>query len=248
MSYNTIERYRKYEEGTLKKIHIFAISAAALIVVFFLVAVFLYQFHGFHDQKLFAGDKDRDHVVNEFDADTDGDGISNLKDRDANNNGKSNKQDLVSGAKSLVGVLYDPLKGGHGNIGGKLGFIVCIDVPRIAYADAGISLDQLLKNDYTQHPDHYQTQGGTNTPATPYFYRRVRNVYDYARANGMLVSNAEKPKVGDIVFYSRYHATLVVGTHKDGTYDEVSASPEKIYTRENLHKKWKVRDVARLLN
>ncbi|MCO7125383.1 DUF1287 domain-containing protein [Sporolactobacillus shoreicorticis] len=232
----------------MSKIHILIISVAALFVIFLMVGYFLYQFHGFHDQKIFAGDMDRDHISNEFDADTDGDGNVNLKDTDANNNGKSNKQDIVSGAKRLAGVLYDPLKGGHGNIGGKMGFIVCIDVPRIAYADAGISLDQLLKNDYAQHPNHYQTQNGTNTPATPYFYRRVRNVYDYAKANGMLVRRASKPKIGDIVFYSRYHATLVVGTHKDGTYDEVSASPEKIYTRENLHKKWKVRDVARLLN
>lgn len=232
----------------MKKIHIFAISAAALVVILFFVAGFLYQFHGFHDQKLFAGDKDRDHIVNEFDADTDGDGAVNLKDSDANGNGTSNKQDLISGAKRLVGVLYDPLKGGHGNIGGRMGFIVCIDVPRIAYADAGISLDQLLKDDYAQHPIHYETQGGTNTPATPYFYRRVRNVYDYARTNGMLVPQAAKPKVGDIVFYSRYHATLVVGTHKDGTYDEVEAKPNQIFVREHVKKKWKVRDVARLLN
>ncbi|MET1249434.1 DUF1287 domain-containing protein [Sporolactobacillus sp. STCC-11] len=232
----------------MKKRHIFVISAAALVVICALVGLFLYQFHGFHDRKVFSGDKDHDHIVNEFDADTDGDGAVNLKDSDANGNGRSNKQDVVTEAKRLVGVLYDPLKGGHGNIGGKMGFIVCIDVPRIAYADAGISLDQLLKQDYAQNPSHYETQGGTNTPATPYFYRRVRNVYDYARANRMLVRKATKPKVGDIVFYSRYHATLVVGTHKDGTYDEVSASPEKIYTRENLHKKWKIRDVARLLN
>lgn len=232
----------------VKKNHIFIISVAALLVILVLVGLFLYQFHGFHDQKLFSGDIDHDHISNEFDNDTDGDSIDNLKDADANNNDKSNKQDVVSEAKRLVGVLYDPLKGGHGNIGGKMGFIVCIDVPRIAYANAGISLDQLLKADYARHPSHYETQGGTNTPATPYFYRRVRNVYDYARANGMLVRQAAKPKVGDIVFYSRYHATLVIGTHKDGTYDEVSASPEKIYTRDNLHKKWKIRDVARLLN
>ncbi|MCQ2010176.1 DUF1287 domain-containing protein [Sporolactobacillus sp. STSJ-5] len=232
----------------MKKIHIFAISASALLVVFALVGLFLYQFHGFHDQKVFSGNIDQDHISNEFDADTDGDGVANLKDSDANENGKSNKQDVVSEAKRLVGVLYDPLKGGHGNIGGKMGFIVCIDVPRIAYADAGISLDQLLKADYARHPGHYETQGGTNTPATPYFYRRVRNVYDYARGNGQLVRHASTPKVGDIVFYSRYHATLVIGTHKDGTYDEVSASPKKIYTRETLHKKWKIRDVARLLN
>lgn len=232
----------------MKKLKTLSLVAASFIVLVVLIGFYLDRFHGFHDQHVFSGDLDHDQVTNQFDADTDGDGAANLKDGDANGNGKSNQQDLIDGAKQLVGVLYDPLKGGHGNIGGNMGFIVCVAVPRIAYADAGISLDQLLKNDFAHHPDHYQTQKGTNTPATPYFYRRVRNVYDYARNNGQLVANATYPKVGDIVFYSRYHATLVVGTYSDGTYDEVEASPKQVYVRDHVHKKWKKRDVARLLN
>ncbi|EST11499.1 DUF1287 domain-containing protein [Sporolactobacillus laevolacticus] len=231
----------------MKKRYKYLIVGFGVILVFSLSMIYLYLFHGFHDNQLFTGDADHDRMINQFDADADGDGIANLKDHDANNNGRSNMQDIVSGAKRLTGVLYDPLKGGHGNIGGRMGFIVCIDVPRIAYADAGIYLDQLMKDDYERHPDHYQTQKGTNTPATPYFYRRVRNVYDYAKANKMLIRKAGTPKVGDIVFYSRYHATLVVGVHSDGTYDEVEAHPKLIFVQEHKHKKWRPKDVARLL-
>ncbi|MFX3616920.1 MAG: DUF1287 domain-containing protein [Sporolactobacillus sp.] len=232
----------------MRKKRILFLSCVAVILAVIFCTGYLYQFRGFHNRQLFTGNLDHDRMINAFDPDTDGDGIFNLKDKDANNNGRSNRQDIVTGADHLVGILYDPLKGGYGDLGWKMGFIVCIDVPRIAYAHAGISLDQLLKEDYDRHPAHYHTQGGMNTPATPFFYRRVRNVYDYAKTNGLLIRKTVKPRTGDIVFYSRYHATLVVGTHADGTYDEVEANPEQIVVRKHLHKKWKPRDVARLLD
>ncbi|HEX7064178.1 MAG TPA: DUF1287 domain-containing protein, partial [Bacillales bacterium] len=150
-------------------------------------------------------------------------------------------------AESLVGTLYDPLKGAFNNIGGRMGFIVCIDVPRIAYADAGLYFQQLLTEDYRENPDHYNTENGINTPATNYFFRRVRNVYDFAKGNGLLIEKAAQPKVGDIVFYSQFHATLVVGVYPDGTYDEVEADPDLIFVKEHHHKKWEPRDVARIL-
>ncbi|BBN97672.1 hypothetical protein [Sporolactobacillus terrae] len=69
----------------------------------------------------------------------------------------------------------------------------------------------------------------------------------YAHVNGHLVREAAQPKAGDIVFYSRYHATLVVGTHADGTYDEVGAKLNLIFVSKHVYKKWKDRDVARML-
>lgn len=51
--------------------------------------------------------------------------------------------------------------------------------------------------------------------------------------------------MGDIVFYSRYHATLVVDVHSDGTYDEVEADPDLVFVKEHHHKKWSPKDVAR---
>ncbi|RDI47983.1 DUF1287 domain-containing protein [Falsibacillus pallidus] len=166
---------------------------------------------------------------------------------DANGNGISNKDEIAQEAEKLAGTLYDPLKGGVNNTGGKLGFIVCIDVPRIAYGKAGISLAGLLQEDYAKHPERYQTEGGANTPDTPYFYRRVRNVYDFAEGNGLIIKKAEKPQVGDIVFYGRYHATLVTAVHADGTYNEVEAHPKLIIVQEHKRKKWTPRDVARIL-
>ncbi|WP_077614364.1 DUF1287 domain-containing protein [Caenibacillus caldisaponilyticus] len=215
---------------------------AALVVLLLSsgTLAYLYFFHGYHGKDLAV--MDPDHKIQD---DTDGDGIPNLKDPDADGDGISNAQDIAQMGNQLAGTLYDPLKGGYENIGGKLGFIVCIDVPRIAYAHAGIYLQDLLTRDFKAHPEHYDTQNGMNTPQTPYFFRRVRNVYDYAEGNGLLIKKSAAPKVGDIVFYGRYHATLVVGVHKDGTYDEVEAHPKLIFVQKHVHKKWKPHDVAR---
>jgi uncharacterized protein YijF (DUF1287 family) len=166
---------------------------------------------------------------------------------DINQNGISNKDEISEEGRKLVGTLYDPLKGSIYNIGGKMGFIVCIDVPRIAYGHAGISLTNLLAEDYKNNPEHYDTEGGINTPETPFFFRRVRNVYDFAKGNDLLIEKAKTPEVGDIVFYGRYHATLVTAVHEDGTYDEVEAHPKLIFVKEHKNKEWIPRDVARIL-
>lgn len=222
-----------------------------ILVIFFALIIlfsgYILVFHSYHAKSSDAKDFDHDHIINVLDKDIDGDGISNLQDSDANGDGVKNKPQIVAAAKQLVGTLYDPLKGEYGNIGGKLGFIVCIDVPRLAYNQAGISFKQLLTNDFNNHPEHYQTEHGLNTPKTPFFFRRVRNVYDYAKGNQKLIKNAETPKVADIVFYGRYHATLVTAVYADGTYDEIEADPNYIFVVDHHHKKWVPRDVARLL-
>ena len=219
-----------------KWVKCFLIVALSLFVIGVGGFAYLYFFHGYHGtQKITMGE------------DIDGDGITNLKDTDADGDGISNKEEITAKANSLVGTLYDPLKGGYGNIGSKLGFIVCIDVPRIAYANAGIYFQALLTKDFEAHPEHYDTQNGMNTPKTPYFFRRVRNVYDYAKGNGLLIYNNSTPEVGDIVFYGRYHATIVVKVNKDGTYDDVEAHPKLIFVQKHTHKEWQPRDLARIL-
>ncbi|HEX7066247.1 MAG TPA: DUF1287 domain-containing protein [Bacillales bacterium] len=224
-------------------------TRGTLIVVVLIAAIggYLYSFHGYHGETGADLDLDEDHVVNSLDGDVDGDGIGNLQDSDANGNEISNQKEIVMKAESLAGTLYDPLKGAFSNIGGRMGFIVCTDVPRIAYADAGLYFQQILTIDYRQNPDHYDTENGVNTPATDYFFRRVRNVYDFAKGNGFLIEKADQPKVGDVVFYSQYHATLVVGVYPNETYDEVEADPDLIFVKEHHRKKWRPRDVARIL-
>ncbi|MGV3488542.1 MAG: thrombospondin type 3 repeat-containing protein [Tuberibacillus sp.] len=226
----------------------------ALVLTFILIAViilgfgYLYTFCGYHEKTAALADADHDHISNQSDQDVDGDGIPNLKDLDVDGDGIENTKEIVNSASQLVGILYDPLKGGYGNIGGKMGFIVCIDVPRIAYEHAGIYFQDLLTEDFNSHPEHYDAQNGMNTPKTPYFFRRVRNVYDFAKGNGYLIENSAKPRIGDIVFYGRYHATMVTKVYQNGAYyDEIEADPKLIFVKKHIHKKWHTRDVARFL-
>jgi len=219
----------------------------ALAVISIGTVAYLYTFHGYREPTTAKGDVDNDRIVNGSDEDVDGDGRTNLKDVDADGDGINNRRDMVNAANSLVGTLYDPLKGGYGNIGGKMGFIVCIDVPRIAYEKAGIYFQYLLTEDFQNHPEHYDIQNGMNTPDTPYFFRRVRNVYDYADGNGYLIHKSKTPAVGDIVFYGRYHAAMVTKVYNNGTYDEVEADPKLIFVQKHIHKKWQPRDVGRIL-
>ncbi|TFB24264.1 DUF1287 domain-containing protein [Filobacillus milosensis] len=216
----------------MKKIHKIIFAGTGIMT---LGLLYLFSFHSYHGESF---------VDASSSSSTDNLPINT----DANQNGISNKEEISNEASQLVGTLYDPLKGGIYNVGGKLGFIVCIDVPRIAYGHAGISLADLLEQDYQRSPEHYDAEGGINTPETPFFFRRVRNVYDFAKGNDLLIEEVETPEVGDIVFYGQYHATLVTAVHEDGTYNEVEAHPKLIVVKEHKNKKWIPRDVARILD
>ncbi len=150
-------------------------------------------------------------------------------------NSKVERAMIVAEARKLVGVWYDPAQGYFGDIGGKLGLIVCMDVPRIAYRNAGASLRRLLEADYAAHPGHYGKRDGR--PGDPYFERRARNLYSYCKHNGCLDMSGP-PEPGDVVFMSRgrggwiSHIALVseVG---DGAYRVVESSRDEWYlTRE----------------
>lgn len=134
-----------------------AVGVGIVVVFAFACLGYLYVFHGYHGKFTVNGD-------------TNGISMKNFHNPDINGNGVSNKREIVSEAKDLVGTLYDPLKGSLYDIGGRMGFVVCIDVPRIAYGQAGIDFKQLLTKDYREHPEHYNTEQGMNTPSTPFFF------------------------------------------------------------------------------
>ncbi|MBI3549767.1 MAG: DUF1287 domain-containing protein [Elusimicrobia bacterium] len=143
---------------------------------------------------------------------------------------------IVAEARKLVGVWYDPLQGYLNNIGGRAGFIVCMDVPTIAYRNAGASIRRLLEADYRAHPGHYGKRDGN--PGDPYFDRRARNLYSYCKHNGCLDEDGP-PEPGDVVFMSRSrsgwisHIALVSSVETSGTYRVIEASRDDWYaTRE----------------
>ncbi|MFD2045457.1 DUF1287 domain-containing protein [Ornithinibacillus salinisoli] len=210
-------------------------TTSILIGIFIVIVGYFFIFHSYNDDQYTSYVDNSTQMENQFSLTS-----------DTNKNGITNEVEITSNARDLVGTLYDPLKGSFYDIGGKMGFIVCIDVPRIVFGQAGISLAQLLRDDFEESPEHYETDEGSNTPDTPFFYRRVRNVYDYAKGNDLLIRQADTPQIGDIVFYGRYHATLVTYVHEDGTYDEVEAHPKLIFVKEHKKKEWQPRDVARL--
>jgi uncharacterized protein YijF (DUF1287 family) len=143
---------------------------------------------------------------------------------------------IVAEGRKLVGLWYDPVQGAFGNVGGKISLIVCMDVPVIAYRNAGTSIRRLLEADYAAHPEHYGPHDGR--PGDPFFERRARNLYSYCEHNGCL-DQAGPPEPGDVVFLSRgksapiTHIALVAAVEPDGRYRVVEASRDDWYaTRE----------------
>lgn len=148
---------------------------------------------------------------------------------------KTDRTRIVAEARKLKGLWYDPLQGYFNDAGGKLGMIVCMDVPRLAYRNAGTSLKKLLENDYKGHPEHYGKRDGR--PGDPYFDRRARNLYSFCKHNGCLHLSGP-PEPGDVVFmgHSRVgwitHIALVTDVQMD-KFSVVEASRDEWYvTRE----------------
>lgn len=151
-------------------------------------------------------------------------------------NANADRSRVVAEARKLIGLWYDPVQGYFGDIGGKMGLIVCMDVPRLAYRNAGTSIRKLLETDYKAHPEHYGKRDGR--PGDPYFDRRARNLHSYCKHNGCLDLSGP-PEPGDVVFMSRSrtgwisHIALVSSVAADGTYRVIEASRDEWYiTRE----------------
>ncbi len=135
------------------------------------------------------------------------------------------RQKAVDYARSMVGTPYDPLMGRHGDPFGRIGFVVCIDVPIRSYLNAGVSLPALLKQSAREHPELFKI-GPNNSPSNRFFYRRVRNYFPlFQRHPALTVSDS--PQVGDWAFYGRTHIALVVEAMGDSRFSVVEASPMK---------------------
>lgn len=179
--------------------------------------------------------------------DIDNDGIENIYDIDADGDGIENVEDIIANARMLEGTFYEYLKGKYDNLGYKLGFIVCYDVPRIAYGRAGISLDNLINGDYKINYAKYNPENGVNLPNTQYFFRRTRNLYTYCENNGKLIENCQSPKPCDLIFYGKYHIAMVTTVNDDGTYNEIETAPWTMFVIEFKNKVWKPKTVGRIL-
>lgn len=144
---------------------------------------------------------------------------------------------LAERARELVGTPYDPLMGMYGDIGASAGFIVCSDVPNIAYGLAGFSLRRMLERDFARSPSAYDTRDG-NRPGNPFFHRRARNLYAYFAGNGRIAPPSALPSVGDLVFYRSRpggyisHVALVTEVTGDG-YRIVESAPKTLWARES---------------
>lgn len=143
---------------------------------------------------------------------------------------------VVAHAKQLSGTPYDPLMGKFGNIGADLGFIVCSDVPNIAYGLAGFSWKHALAEDFFRHPKAYHPLNGNN-PNNPYFHRRARNLYTWFSQQGKLMPASYIPAIGDLVFYKKQgqkyisHVALVINTTDNG-YRLLESAPKTLFAQE----------------
>ena len=163
----------------------------SLIVLLIIIVLFscLLIFHTYKEKTVSKNTKSI--VIDFSNPDIDGDGVKNA-------------DDIIANARSLKGVFYEYLQGKYDNIGRDLGFLVCFDIPKIAYEKAGIDFETLLREDYKIHKDYYGFENGNNTPSTSFFFRRTRNLYSYCKANNKLILNCKTPKPCDILWTSSY--------------------------------------------
>jgi hypothetical protein len=144
--------------------------------------------------------------------------------------------DVMKNARALKHVPYDYAMGKFSDIGSKLGFIVCSDVPNIAYGLSGYSLKSMLEKDFRRNPSAYESSNG-NMPGNPFFHRRARNLHAYFKNNNMLASASAMPKPGDMAFYhwtpngNISHVALVTKVN-GSNYMVMESAPETHLARE----------------
>jgi hypothetical protein len=152
---------------------------------------------------------------------------------DIDNKSNVTVESVIESAQGLNGILRDPFNGKYYNIGGRLGFIVCTDVPRLAYLNAGYSIDKEMAEDYKTHPEHYRKG---EIPG-PYFARRVRNIYDFLKAKNQVLSLDETPRPGDVVFYGGKarkpcHIAMIVRVIDKHKYYLIESIPQSRLSKE----------------
>jgi len=219
----------------MKKYLIKTIKILATIILFVVLLIaYILVFHTYHDfsESSITMSANIDFSKN----DIDGDGVTNI-------------EDIVYNARDMKGVMYEYLQGDYNNIGKKLGFLVCIDIPNIAYKKAGIDFENLLRKDYKVNKNFYSYENGINTPVTSFFFRRTRNLYSYCKANNKLIRKYKFPKAGDLIFNkAKTHISMVTEVHDDGTYNEIENAPWTVFTVEHKNKVWIPKDIGRILN
>ena len=132
----------------------------------------------------------------------------------------------VTAARNLIGRKYDQTMGTDGGKNYAAGQIVCVDVPRLALADAGVPMARVLEDDARLHTDRYPIEKGRdNIPSHPIFARRTRNWLRWCRGNGRLLPPTATPKPGDVVFYGDIHISFVSSVEPDGHYKVVECAP-----------------------
>jgi hypothetical protein len=165
-------------------------------------------------------DTDGDGLPLDHDRDADGDGRDFFDDDDADGDGVPDVPDIVAAALAEVGRPADPLMGKYGNLLGRAGFVVCVDIVADAWLAAGRPLAALLADTAGAHPEDF-TLSADNSPDDPAFPRRVRNLRDLFAHEPRLVLDT-RPQPGDLAFYGRSHVALVTGL-RGADYDVVEA-------------------------
>lgn len=145
------------------------------------------------------------------------------------------RNSAVTYARSMRGLPYDPLKGEQGDPFGKIGFVVCIDVPLRAYMHAGFDPAGMLRQAAQEHPSWFSIDKG-NQPGNRFFYRRVRNYVGLFK-NHPALETSGRPQPGDWAFFGPYHIALVSTVFPDGRYEVIEASGRKMHVGTNTGEK-----------
>lgn len=152
---------------------------------------------------------------------------------------------VAANARRLNGTLYDPFKGGCSDIGSVMGWIVCADVPRLAYAKAGYDLDVAVKK-------------STPTGNVERSARRTRDVHAFLSENGWMVLEGAPLLPGDIAFFAKesggtpMHCALVTeaGQAADARFAESTGRTVfsgEVRLAEILERGWKSVGVGRIV-
>lgn len=167
--------------------------------------------------------------------------------------------EVVAAARSIEGTLYDPLKGSAGDLGGTLGFVVCTDVCVIAYKKCGVSISDMLVEDFRRSPEAYDPRGDNGDPESPYFSRRARNIFVMCRNRDRLLPEGARPRAADLVFFEKSpgsgvaHIALVGDVAADGSYSVIEAAPSIVLVAEVrvesvLARGWRIVGIGRLID
>jgi len=149
-------------------------------------------------------DEDHDGLPLSDDLDPDGDGLAFGLGPGL---GAPDTDDVLLSARDLLGTFTDPLHGQYGNLLGRAGFVVCVDVPVTAWLRAGVPFPALLRASAAAHPEWFALDA-QNRPDDANFVRRTRNYRALFTHHPDLVVDA-RPHLADWAFYGETHVALV---------------------------------------